>query len=249
MDTFYQDTYRVDSREVDLFGHCRPSALLGFLQEGATQAAVVLGISREEMLERHNAFWMLSRIRFTLSRPLHWDERLTVKTWHRGGKMAVMYREFDLSVGEERVGRALSAWVLADWDTHKILKLGDVRELDGTDGGSLIRTDILRKPRLPAEMALTEKRRMHYSDTDMNRHVNNVRYADFACDALRLEELGKGKYISSMQVSYLAECHAGEDIGLLTGRDVSGFYVVGRGSEEKDRFDAVLTLDKLPGED
>lgn len=243
IDTFFRNTYRVDSRDVDLFGHCRPSALLGFLQEAAIQAALDIGISREEMLERYNAFWMLSRIRYELNRPLLWDEPLTVKTWHRGGRLAVMYREFDLSVGGESVGRALSAWVLADWQTRGILKLGDVRELDGTDGGSLIRTGNLRKPRLPPDMAPAETRRLHYSDTDMNRHVNNVRYADFACDALRLEALGTGKYISAMQISYLAECRAGEVINLLTGEEGGSWYVLGKDGDGRARFDAVLTLD------
>ena len=39
MDTFYQDDYLIDSRDIDLFGHCRPSAVLGLLQEAATEAA------------------------------------------------------------------------------------------------------------------------------------------------------------------------------------------------------------------
>ena len=120
MDVFCEETYRVDSRDLDLFGHCRPSALLGYLQEAATQAACLLHVSREETIERYHAFWMLARIRYDLLRPLRWDEPVTVKTWHRGGRAAMMYREFDLTVGEEKVGQALSAWVLADLDTHKL---------------------------------------------------------------------------------------------------------------------------------
>ena len=39
MGVFFEQTYRVDSRSVDPFDHCRPSALLGLLQEAATDAA------------------------------------------------------------------------------------------------------------------------------------------------------------------------------------------------------------------
>ena len=42
MSTFYEMELRVDSRDVDLFNQCRPSALLGLLQEAATQAALAL---------------------------------------------------------------------------------------------------------------------------------------------------------------------------------------------------------------
>ena len=249
MDVFYEADHRVDSRDLDLFGHCRPSAMLGWLQEAATQAACALHFSREEMLEKYNAFWMVSRIRYELKRPLLWDEPVHLKTWHRGDKAAMMYREFDLSVGDEPVGRALSAWVLANQDTRKLMKLGDIREFQGTDGGSLRRKDLLRKLRVPDDLTFAGDRRMNYSDTDVNGHINNVRYADFACDALELERAGQGHFVSSLRVSYLAECKAGETISLYRGTQDGHLYVAGRGKEGKERFDAALTLDKLPEED
>ena len=43
MSVCYETRFRVDSRDVDLFNQCRPSALLGILQEAATQAALELG--------------------------------------------------------------------------------------------------------------------------------------------------------------------------------------------------------------
>ena len=249
MDVFYEDTYRVDSRNVDLFGHCRPSAVLGLLQEAATQAARAIHVSREELMERYHAFWMLSRIRYELKRPFLWDEPVTIKTWHRGGKAAMMYREFDLFVEGEAVGRALSTWVMADLETHKLFHLSKVAEFEGTTGGSLCRSDILRKLKMPEGLSLTETRRMHYSDTDINGHVNNIKYADFVCDALRLEKLGAGKFVSALQICYLAECLAGEELGLYIGQERENWYATGKGSEGKMRFDAILTLDNLPAGD
>ena len=249
MGVFYTDTYSVDSRDTDLFGQCRPSALLGFLQEAATQAAAVFHASREEMVREYNAFWMLSRIRYDLTRPLRFGERVTVKTWHRGGKSALMYREFDLLVGTEPVGQALSVWVLADLENRKLLQLSDIKEFAGTDGGELCRSEVLRKPRLPKDLALAEKRRMHYSDTDINGHVNNGKYADFACDALSLEGFGREIFVSSLQLGYLAECVPGEEIFLFTGQEDNIHFVLGKGQEGKERFQAVLTLSELKDAD
>ena len=47
---FYEGEYRVDSRDVDQWYTCRPSALLGTFQEAAVAAACELHASREEML-------------------------------------------------------------------------------------------------------------------------------------------------------------------------------------------------------
>ena len=47
----YECEYTVDSRDIDPWYHCRPSGLMGMLQEAATQAACALHVSRDEMLE------------------------------------------------------------------------------------------------------------------------------------------------------------------------------------------------------
>ena len=246
MDVFYEHTCRVDSRDTDLFGHCRPSAVLGLLQEAALQAAGAIHLSGPEVRERYHAFWMLARIRYELDRPLLWNEPVTIKTWHRGGKAAVMYREFDLSAGGKNVGRALSAWVLAGVDSHKLLHLNGVEEIEDTSGGSLCRTDTLRKLRLPGGLEPVEERRLHYSDTDINGHVNNTRYADFLCDALSLEEIGAGKFVSGLQLCYLSECLAGETVRLWRGRDGEGWCVRGESLDGVGRFDGIFALDNLP---
>ena len=246
MPVCYEKTYAVDTRAVDPFGVCRPSALLGILQEAATDAAVALRVSREDIISRYNAFWMLARIWFTLDRPLRWDERVTVKTWHRGGKGASMYRDFDLTVDGAAVGEAVSTWVVADLDTHKLLRLSHLEEFMGSDGGELCKTKLLSKLCLPEGLCLAERRKLHYSDADINGHVNNARYADFACDALGMEALGRERFVSSLQLGYLAECLPGEVLDLLTLEQDGTHYVRGADAGGKPRFEAALSLKKLP---
>lgn len=245
MSVFYESAYPVDTRDVDPQGVCRPSAVLGILQEAATDAALRLKVSREEMIGSYNAFWMLARIWYRLDRPLRWGERVTVKTWHRGGKGAAMYRDFDLFVGGVPVGEAVSNWILADADTHKLLRLSGIAEFEGTGGGALCKDRLLSKLRMPASLAPAERRTMHYSDTDINGHVNNSKYADFACDALCMESLGEGRYVSGLQLGYLAECRPGETVDILTGAAEGTYFAHGVGGEGKARFDAALTLAPL----
>ncbi|NCB62283.1 MAG: acyl-ACP thioesterase [Clostridia bacterium] len=243
---FYEETYLVGPRDADPQGLCRPSSLLEYLQDAATKGAIALGVSRETMLAHYNAFWMLARMWVRLDKPLFAAEPLTVKTWHRGDKGVSMYRDFDLFRNGEQIGEAVSVWVLADADTHALFRLSKAAEFAGTSGGELCKTKVLNKLRVPGPLTETEERTLHYSDCDINGHVNNVRYADFACDALHMETLGKGRFLSELQVSYLAECRAGETIRLSTLERDGRFYVEGIGMEGKPRFDASLTLDNLP---
>ena len=104
---------------------------------------------------------------------------------------------------------------------------------------------MLPKLRMPVPLETAGERRLWYSDCDVNGHVNNVHYADYACDAIGLEEVGRGQFVSQVQIGYLKECRAGETIRLSAGRQGDTFYVQGDGEEGKPRFDAALTLSPL----
>ena len=245
--TVYEREYRVDSRETDPWYNCRPSGVLGFLQEAATAAACALHASRDEMLDKYNAFWMLARVWYRLDEPLKWGERLRIRTWHRGGRGASSYRDFDLFVNDAPVGEAVSLWVLANAQTHKLVRMAGIEEFQGTDGGALCKTRLLNKVRMPPDMTCAGTRSFRYSDLDVNGHVNNVRYADIVCDALHLERMGAERFVSSLQVGYQAECRVVETVDLTTGSDGGAQYVHGADGAGKTRFDAMLTLSDLAG--
>ena len=242
---YFEETWRVGARDTDTFGLCRPSALMDFLQETATKAAVALHVSRDEMIGRYRAFWVLARAWYRLDKPVCWDDELTIRTWHRGAKGASMYRDFDICRGGERIGEAVNVWALVSVDTRRLYRLADVGEFDGTSGGDLCKQKLLPKLHIPIDLQDAGMRQLHYSDCDVNEHVNNVRYVDFACDALHMQRLGIGRFVSSLQLGYLKECKAGEAIRLTAGHQDGVWFVQGDGAEGKPRFDAALTLSPL----
>lgn len=179
---------------------------------------------------------------FLLERPLRWGEELTVRTWHRGGRGAIMYRDFDLLVGGHRVGESVSAWVMMNRDTGRIVKLSTVSELRETGGGSLCKERTLSKIRFPQGMAPVERRLMRYSDSDINGHVNNTKYADFVCDAIHLDRREKGEFVSEIQIGYLAQCWPNEEIEIRTARWDGGWFVGGEDEACTPRFEACVRL-------
>lgn len=245
MSTSYRHTVLIDSRDVDGRGFCKASALLGHLQEAATRASEAGCFDRETLIDRYNGFWMLTRMWYRLDRPLRWGEELTIHTWHRGSHRAAMYRDYDLYVNDQMVGEGVSAWVLADMNTRRLIRLNQVHEFDGTDGGELCKNIHLNRLRCPPEMHQVERRPMRYSDTDINGHVNNTRYADFACDALELENLPEDQFLSRMQICYLAECRPGQKLMLETGAQGEVHFVRGLNESGKSSFEADLFFGKV----
>lgn len=232
----YEMTSLIGGREVDGKGHCKPSALLDHLQVAATVAAEVGGFGRS-LVERYGAFWMLARSWHRLARPLQCGEALTVRTWHRGSRTALMYRDYDLYVDGQWVGEGVSGWVLAGVDSRKLLRLAEIQELAGTDGGELCKTMQLNKLKLPPQLEEAGRRTFYYSDTDINGHVNNARYADLACDALEQLCVAPGLFLQEMQIGYQAECRAGETLSILRGQEGARQMIRGVDGDGKIRFE------------
>ncbi len=244
MSLYFDHDFRLTGMDVDGAGQCKPSALLDHFQVAAALAAEDGGFSRERLLEAYGGFWMLTRSWVRLDRPLNYEDRLTVRTWHRGGRAAVMYRDYDVYAGGKLVGESVSAWVLADFRTRKILRLSSVPELQETGGGELCKTRALSRLRVPEALRETERRPMRYSDTDCNGHVNTTRYADFACDALDMVAMERDHFVSEMQIGFLGECRPGEVLSIRTGEQDGTHYVRGLDEGGKARFEAAVVFAK-----
>ena len=151
-----------------------------------------------------------------------------------------MYRDYDILANGQPVGESVSAWVLASLDSHKLVRLSAIPELEGTGGGALCKTVTLAKLRQPGDLREVERRPMRYSDSDLNGHVNNTSYADFACDAVGMESLPQDRYLAELRIGYLAECRPGELLSIQTSGLGDSRFVRGVDEDGKPRFETAL---------
>lgn len=234
----------VGAGEADRYGLLRPSSLLSFLQDAATAHSEELSFSREDLLHSSHAVWILVKIAYFLEAPLRYQKELEVRTWHRGPKGASFYRDFEIWQDGLRAGRAVSAWVVADPETMSVIRPSrlPMPAASGEIAGRY--SDILGKIPAPDVCRPAFTKTIRYSDLDINNHLNNTRYADLICDALDLHL--HPCYIRRMQINYLSQCMAGEEIGLFFGNSgQDSQYVAGRAREGNRKFDALLCCEKL----
>ena len=242
--TSYTGRFHLSSQDIDCHYRLRPSTLLGFLQDVAAEAAAQFHATREEMVQKYNLFWMVARVRYQLSAPITWGQELTIQTWHRGSERTLMYRDYLLSVDGKEVGRATTVWVLCNLTTRKLERFSNFPEFEGTDGGELCWDTKVPHLHLPDELQTVERRQMHFSETDVNGHVNNTRYADFMCDALGDRLAAPDAFVSELQIGYLAECKMGDTLELRLTQADGRYYIQGLGGENSPRFEGYLVVKK-----
>lgn len=204
--------------DVDTTGRLKPSALFRLLQDAASAHAEDLGLGFYRLSSRFGLTWVLVRIRVDISRMPTLHEELTVETWPRPPRSLQFDREFLVRDKQGGVAvRAASVWSLMDLVNRRIRRSGEVAGLFPPVDDRLALTQRPGKCKPAAPPREVYRRRIGYSDLDLNEHLNNARYVDFVMDCFSLEEHREFR-LSSIEMAFLREALPGQT--LILRRDL-----------------------------
>ena len=217
--------YHFRYADADFQDVVRPASLLAVMQESACHSADELGFGYND-LQPKNIGFILSNWYVELSRPVKYDDVLTVRTWPVKPKHLIVFRDFELYMGDEKVGVGTSRWCLVDLASFTMLPSSAVfgdKDITYNDFRSTP-FNSWKIPRADGGEA-TYKKIVSYSDCDHYHHANNTKYADLLMDAFSLDEL-KGKWVKSFRISYIKQCKCGERLSFCRLKLDDGSYVI-----------------------
>jgi medium-chain acyl-[acyl-carrier-protein] hydrolase len=204
------ETFRARYYEVGPDGCITIQALSNYFQEAASNHATELGAGMGELMDKGQS-WMLSRFFIQISRFPGWKNPVTIDTWPAGNERMYAMRLFRLRCGEAEIGFGSSAWLLIDLERRRPLRPDFVRGFDVRGPEIGLEKKLPDKIDPPAECPWQRTFTVRASDLDMNRHVNNVNYIDWALEALPPDTRGSSR-LRRLQIDYLAECHEGDTV-------------------------------------
>ena len=225
-----QKTYREEtlllSRDCDLGGLWRPSAILTAMQETAGAHSHALGCGRQTLV-KNGIVWVLTRCEVRMDREAHIGDRLSIETFPLPLRRWFFPRYFVFrDAAGEQLGAAGTLWVLFDLEKRCMVAPGEVAKAI-PDNSDLVPPLGVPGPVPRLTGAETERMRMPvYSELDVNGHVNNARYADWLCDALGVEAM-RDYRVKTMRLSYAAEIRPGQEMRLRLTRDGLAYHLTG----------------------
>jgi len=238
---YYEADFPVLTRDSDCFSQCQAASLLSFLQETGLAALAEMGLTRPYLLERYNAVWMLARVRYTLTWPIHLGDVITVRAWCRSAHGMGLYRDYVILRDGVQIGEALALWMLVDAKARTLLPVSSVPDFHDLVKNPGAKKQQLGRLDLPEGLVSGTYPTVEHSQADMNGHLNNSRYADLICDTIGMARQD-GAFISELQISYLSECLPGcvLDMSMLQHGDQR--YIRGTGGDGAVRFEARAEL-------
>lgn len=248
MKRVFSEEYRITSYLVNLRQRAGLYAILNLIQDVGWQHAVELGFKFSE----EGFAWVFTRQKLRMKRWPNWNEVVRLDTWLRPvTKSPFVFRDYELFVGEEKIGECTSSFTVIDTNTRKLA------QPDWSPFENVWRKDFalsLEPGKIPADqgagdLAVFEVRN---SDLDLNDHVNNTKYAQWILDALSVQEL-KSVDLYEYEINFLAETKKGDAITVQghadSAQQLSGEGVRFQGLRKSDGkvvFTARMGLDPRP---
>lgn len=200
----FSEKFTVNSHQCDAHGIVRPTALMTYMQEAANIQLRTYGPSGDELREHGQAF-VLSRIGMSFYAPLYAYNTYTMQTWACESRGYSFFRCHRLLNGNEVLAEAISVWALLDIAAKKPLRTTEFHPNFGTD--EMLAFEVPSRIRiLPERLKLAGEHTVRYSETDINRHMNNTVYADMLCDYIDVA----GRRPIHMNINYFNEAPLGE---------------------------------------
>ncbi|MBP3454588.1 MAG: hypothetical protein J6M20_12885 [Clostridia bacterium] len=207
----YREDVRILTKDCDLTGQWKPSAILEVMQELAGIHGTLIGVGRNALLQQ-GVVWVLTRVEVVMDRYPKIGDTVSIETFPMPVRRWFFPRYFIFrnEQGEE-IGRAGSLWVLLDVNTRKMAK-PDICAALMPDNSDLLAP--LGLPATVTEVSGTLETGTHipvYTDLDINGHVNNTKYMDWCCNALGIDTM-KTHCLSRFDVNYNLEILPGQEI-------------------------------------
>lgn len=197
-----QQRIRIKASDTDLHQHLKMSVLTRFLQEISIAHTEALGCTKDQTLDK-GLLWVVSRVRFQLTRPILYDETIELQSWPGRTRHVLFPRYYRILDHDGKpILTGSSIWMLIDHKRRSFIfpdRFGIA--IPGYEDGS--------EPDLPEELPTFEaqtksRRRAVFSDLDLNGHVNNTRYLDWV-DDLHLSSWHLSHQPRDLQINFRRE--------------------------------------------
>lgn len=236
MDRAFSKDYTITCYEADANQLMRPTAMLDLMQEAANVNASTLGFGYDEMMNSNTA-WVLSRIHVKFNNTPKWRDEVNLKTWHKGVSKLFYLRDFILSDKEGNpMVLATTSWLIIDMNTRRLVRNSDLALNDTAIHAIETPADKVVIP-VDIEPELVRKHPVTWSEIDTNGHVNNVKYAVWAIDAVKQEDI-KEKPLKELLINYDAEVMPGDVVKISRVRQETEegivYYITGKVSDKQN---------------
>ncbi|MDR1707656.1 MAG: acyl-[acyl-carrier-protein] thioesterase [Prevotella sp.] len=218
--------FTVDAYLTDFRGKATLPMIGGFMLQAATKHAEERGFGYSSMTSMQRV-WVLSRMAIEIFEYPKNDTIMIIKTWVASVNrlFTERYFAFEDESGKE-IGYAKSLWASIDLKERKPT---NVLELDGLFGYITEKANpiegLTKIPALKDNYEQASDFIVKYSDVDINKHLNSMKYIEHFVDVFDID-MFKEKEIRRIEINYISEGHYGTKIDIFKREEADYTFIL-----------------------
>lgn len=211
--------------DFDVTSYVKPHRIMELMQDLATTHADKLGFGWDEM-DKHGLFWVLSKVKIEFYKPITRQSRsFKLYTWPQPSNKLFVERRFSAvdECGDELFA-ASTLWMMLNRDERTLASQQTIAEMYRADFDTTPCTCSAAFARLRKDgnYTLAYQRQIRRTDLDINRHVNNTNYINYALDVL-----DENERVQAVEIVYHKELTFGDVVSVYVKREDDNVCVVG----------------------
>ena len=212
MGAIYKEKRQINSYECTYNGTVSPAAVLNYFQETAQQQNHHLGIGSDYLDQRHMA-WFIVKYHIKINQWPSYGETVFCQTEAKCLHSFIAQRSFVLTDAHDKILiDAMTEWFLVDTEKNEMLHLENYDQLDRYECKN--EKMVFRLKRFPKIKAYESSKQfqVRYLDIDFNKHVNHVKYLEWAIESIPPEIAKKGVILEDIKIIFKKQTFYGEII-------------------------------------
>ncbi len=225
-------TYYIDAAQGNAQGELALTQLVKWMLDSATMHAESWGVGYSTLIkEKHG--WVLARLGVEMTAFPAIGDTLVLETWIESYNPHFSARNYCFTnVSGDCFGYARTIWSVINMETRRSVDICNFSQME-----RLV-------PDRECPMALLSKIRdvnegeavlytVKYSDIDLNRHVNSVKYIEHLLDLFSLQQYDE-YLLSRFEINYINEVRYGENLKLFNAKNLQNEYFLAIKNEENE---------------
>ena len=223
---------KIEICEVDFANHYKIYHMFTTFAELATENGAKVGLWNDQMKGKYG--WVIAKQTLKLNEPIRVDDVVEFSTIIDNGSSAIFPRYYFIKKDGKEVANCSAVWTLLDLEKRRIViprREGLTVPVVNHD----IKLDTPKNIEYDFELSHMMTRQVLYSDVDLNRHMNNARYIEWALDLIDLD-IHKDHFINEVTIHYKKEILPLAHVELFMGHNGNRYVVEGRNKQDEVHF-------------
>ncbi len=244
MKNLYTEKVLVDDTQIGFDSKLTITEIIRLMQVATFNHSNLLGLSHQEMLDKSNAFWVVTKLKLVLLSDINSGEKLTLRTWTHTPSMIRFDRECEIKLRNKKLAKARVEWCCLDYTTGRPRKASSIvyPELEMVENANNNIKYSTEKVELGKE-DFVYTRVVRSMDIDVNLHTNNLKYNFMALDCFSVEEL-KSMKIKEYEISFVNQSYEGDHIDVYRKKVKDTYFIEGK-KDDKVIFRVVIKFKKI----